>query len=173
MAYTKIPIVQKFAGTPTEISVTSTRIAAPTIIQPSYTFDVSNMYGIFLPNASLGYGLEWDYGLLDVCIGSFWPSTTKLVKEASLGTDFSWNAGYLEVVGGTGGASALGELTDVSLKSIMPQQVLLYDGSISKWTNKIAIDASLLTLGYENITNYFYTKAEVDAIIAAVVGGYY
>jgi len=62
----QIKIVEKFKGTPLEFVTSVRSIGTPTLIQPVYTFDVSDMYGIFIPEVSFGYGFEWVNGYLDV-----------------------------------------------------------------------------------------------------------
>ena len=53
MAYKPLIILEKQKGTTGEIAAVTRRLSTPTIIQPEYQFDVSDMLGIFIPEVSL------------------------------------------------------------------------------------------------------------------------
>lgn len=48
----KLPIIEKFTVTSPEITPTVRRLGTPQIIQPTYIFDVSDLYGYFIPEVS-------------------------------------------------------------------------------------------------------------------------
>ena len=60
MAKKTLSVITKQTGTPLEIAVVSRRLSSPTLIQPDYQFDPSDMYAIFIPGASFGEYFYWD-----------------------------------------------------------------------------------------------------------------
>ena len=86
MAYKELKIVSKPGKTPLEIVAVTSRISAPLMIQPEYQFDVSDMYGIFVPEVSFGYGLYWNNGYFDVSIETGIGAATKVYVDGSLVT---------------------------------------------------------------------------------------
>lgn len=70
MGYQQIKIIEKYRGTSPEIVVSNGRLSAPIVIQPTYVYDVSDLTGYFIPCASVGYGLEWSAGYLDVSVSN-------------------------------------------------------------------------------------------------------
>lgn len=68
MALKNLSIIEKQSGNPLELATATRRLGVPTIIQPKYTFDVSDLYGYFIQCTSIGYGLYWNDGFVDVSI---------------------------------------------------------------------------------------------------------
>ena len=94
MAFKTLTILEKNIGDPLDSVLTTRRTAAPQIIQPTYTFDPSDMYGFFVPQSSLGYGIiynsttkKWDVSV-GVAPGTY-------LRESSIGDGFVWNGGLL------------------------------------------------------------------------------
>jgi hypothetical protein len=88
MAFKTLSILEKNTSTPLEISVQKRRLGVPSIIQPTYTFDPSDMYGFFIPCVSIGNGLYWNNSshLLDV---SMLPGD--VVRDPSMGSGLFFN----------------------------------------------------------------------------------
>jgi hypothetical protein len=158
MGYRKLTILEKQIGTPREISVTARRIAAPTIIQPDYQFDVSDMLEIFVPEVSFNDNhFYWDAGIFNISSGY---DSGKFVKESSLSTDFSWTAGLLKVIGG-------GSVKDASFGSTFKWTAGIVD--VSDYISKTAVNASLNILfsndiQYNASINDLYSKDIIQKI---------
>jgi len=58
---------------------------------------------------------------------------------------------------------SLASLSDASIVSVADKQFIEYDATINKWRNRSS----------GAITDFFYTKLEVDALLRKVVGGTY
>lgn len=185
MAYKEIKIVEKYEGTPASIVVSPRRIGTPTIIQPTYTFDVSDMYGIFIPEVSLNDNyFKWTGGLLEPSVLDISylrdlkdVSVTALVNNEVLAYDTSISMWKGKTIFDTSLYDVVNAndyfwiFADVSLVNpVGKDQVLAYDTSINKFKN-MTINASFYTL--EDAGKYFYTKGEVDSLIYIITGGVY
>lgn len=159
MAYNQIIVTEKYEGAPSSFVTGSRRIATPTIIQPDYQFDVSDMYGIFIPCASIGDGLVWDTNtrLLDV-------DTAMFMQNASFGWGFEWNTLTKKLDVDTSINIYVYEAdASLALANLQDKDILQYDINVSAFTNEQPIE----------ITNYFYTKQEINNFLDQVDGGYY
>jgi len=92
------------------------------------------------------------------------------VKEASLGDGLYWVSGQLDVsvAGGGGGATALSQLTDVSIVDVSTADGLMYEDSL--WKNKPTTDIADVATDIADILvdagDYFYSIEEIDASFA-------
>ena len=68
MAYNQIIITEKFQGTPLDV-VVSKSVGVPIMLQPNYVVDVSDLFGVFFQNASIGSGFFWENNFLSVSEG--------------------------------------------------------------------------------------------------------
>lgn len=96
MALKNLTIVEKQDGSPLEMAVVTRRLGVPTIIQPTYTFNPSDMYGYFVPEVSFNDAdFYWNTShYLSVSTGF---ANGVYVRESSLGPDFRWINGLLDV----------------------------------------------------------------------------
>lgn len=106
----------------------------------------------FIRNASLSNEFTWIGGQLHVDVSVVADGASLSYVDGSLSNrDVSINALYDRIL-------------DTSISNAQNNDVLGYDSSISKWKNKYnVVEAS----------TYFYTKAEIDALLADIVGGTY
>jgi hypothetical protein len=153
--------------------------------------DMIDLAGIFVKEASLGDGLVWEGGLLDVSAGT--GDVTKIyvdgslaerdasisnlysskqnnipdgtfLKESSLGEGLSWNSGSLDV-SIAGGVTSLSELSDVTITNASTGDILMFE--TDKWNNKPAVDIADVLVDIADIlvdaTDIFYTKTAIDS----------
>jgi hypothetical protein len=124
----------------------------------------------FVKESSLGTSFSWIGGLLEASgsggdrfyvDGSLNNIRATYVRSASLGTGITFNSttGKWDVsASGSGGATSLIQLTDVSIVGIANNDYIKYNASTSKYKNVVAEDAG----------NYFYTKYQIDASFNSV-----
>jgi len=96
MAFKTLTILEKNIGDPLDSVLTTRRTAAPQIIQPTYTFDPSDMYGFFVPCASLSSDFIWwdNHLYVDVSLaGADWLFALKDVSviDVSAYDGLLWN----------------------------------------------------------------------------------
>lgn len=83
----------------------------------------------------------------------------------ALGVSSSNSSSYVGGGGGGGGATALSELTDVSINSPTNRQVLIYDTSLGKWKNGVS-DGTTYSF---SVTQHVLTMTGSDGSSASVV----
>lgn len=96
MTFKPLTIIEKNIGDPLDSVLTTRRTAAPQIIQPTYTFDPSDMYGFFVPCASLSSDFIWwdNHLYVDVSLaGADWLFALKDVSviDVSAYDGLMWN----------------------------------------------------------------------------------
>jgi hypothetical protein len=145
MEFKQLNILNKKAGTPLEIVTVTSRLGTPLMVQPSYTFDLSMMYGVFIPEVSFGSDFAWNSGILEVVGGV--GGALKDLTDVSLNTPLN--------------DQLLAYDTSVSLwinkTAIDVSFYAVEDISVFSWDSRL----------------FFYTKNEIDSLLDAVVGGTY
>ena len=112
-----------------------------------------------LNTSTLEYALNSQLNITDT---SLFNTRAEYISNASLNESyFKWGSGLLEPsVEGGSGSSTLIALTDVSIVSIIDNQVLAYDDGDSVWKNKAAVNASVWDV--VNASEYFWIFSDVS-----------
>jgi hypothetical protein len=126
---------------------------------------LNNISARYIKDTSIGTGLYWVGGLLDVSVAGGVGDVTKLYVDGSLAVR---DASITYLFNNSGGGS-LATLSDTSIVSaeILPLQVLAWSADSSIWTNYTSTDSSLYSV--VNASDYFWILADTSVNYDTIV----